>query len=224
VNRPAAAPVNLLDAVPADVDPNVRRRAEEAPVLRRRSAVLLAVPTLAAGGVLAIAGTAAAATTTVTARASAASEVPKPGPQGATGRALFTLDTSTGRICYQASTSGLDTLAAAHVHRGVAGVAGPVVVPLEESKINSGNQTCTTAEPALVAEIAASPANFYFNVHTPQFSAGAVRGQLVAGGPSGANAGSGGAADHSGPTALLVATVLAGGALTLVSVARLSRR
>ncbi|MGI8682640.1 MAG: CHRD domain-containing protein [Mycobacteriales bacterium] len=193
-------------------------------MLDRRSAVLVAVPVLAAGVFLATAGVATAATTTVTARASGANEVPTPGPQGATGRALFTLDTSTGRICYQASTSGLSNIAAAHIHSGAAGVAGPVVVPLEASRINSGSQTCTTADPALVAKIAASPASFYFNVHTPQFSAGAVRGQLAAGGPSGANAGSGGAAGDSGPSAWLVVALLAGGVLTVVSARRLSRR
>lgn len=181
-------------------------------------------PLLAAGLLLATAGAAQAATTTLTADALASNEAPTPGPAGASAKATFTVDTSSGQICYRATATGLTTLAAAHIHRGAAGVNGPVVVPLDQTKINGGAQTCTSATPALAAEIAGNPAGFYFNVHTPEFSAGAVRGQLVLG-PSGAAAGSGGAAGTSGRDGLLVVTVLlAGGVLTVGSVRRLARR
>ena len=37
---------------------------------------------------------------------------------------------------------------------------------------------CATADRALVKEILQNPAGFYVNVHTSDFPAGAVRGQL----------------------------------------------
>ena len=192
-------------------------------MLLRRLSVFAAAPVLAAGALLA-GGTAAAAATTLTAQATGAQEVPKPGPAGATGAGTFTVDSASGKICYQISTSGLTNTVAAHIHKGAAGVAGPVVVPLDASKINSGASTCTSASPSVAADILANPAGFYFNVHTPQFSAGAVRGQLAAGGPSGSNAGSGGAAADSSPRGLLVLAVLAGVVLVGLSGRRLARR
>lgn len=191
----------------------------------RRSTVFAAAPVLAAGLILtAAAGSAAAATTELTTRATAASEVPTKGPEGASGAASFSVDTSSGQVCYQATASGLTKLAAAHIHRGASGVAGPIVVPLDQTRINSGSQTCTSVEPTLAAEIAGNPADFYFNVHTPEFPAGAIRGQLAVG-PVGADAGSGGGAEESGRGGLLVLVALAGGgALAVTSGRRLARR
>jgi hypothetical protein len=37
---------------------------------------------------------------------------------------------------------------------------------------------CTFTDPALAAEIMANPGNYYVNVHTTDFPAGLVRGQL----------------------------------------------
>lgn len=68
-------------------------------------------------------------------------------------------------------------LSGMHIHRGVAGVNGPIVVNFDQTKLN-GAQACTPAEPALAREIASTPSGFYVNVHTAQFPGGAVRGQL----------------------------------------------
>jgi hypothetical protein len=66
----------------------------------------------------------------------------------------------------------------AHIHRGAAGVAGPVVVPLDPPA--GGKSTgCPTVAKEVADEIMANPSNFYVNVHTAEHPAGAIRGQLM---------------------------------------------
>ena len=59
------------------------------------------------------------------------------------------------------------------------GVAGPVVVTLPTPIFNS-EIDCVDIDPAVYADIAANPSNFYVNVHTEAFPNGALRGQLGA--------------------------------------------
>lgn len=65
-----------------------------------------------------------------------------------------------------------------HIHRGVKGQNGPVVVDLTDVANQGQTRGRVTADPALVAEIAAHPENFYVNYHTISRPGGAVRGQL----------------------------------------------
>ena len=74
--------------------------------------------------------------------------------------------------------------AAAHIHRGATGVAGPVVVPLTTPSASGQSSGCTSVARTLVASILASPASFYVNVHTAEFPAGAIRGQLTGTSPA----------------------------------------
>jgi CHRD domain len=67
----------------------------------------------------------------------------------------------------------IDPPIAAHIHVGSAGVAGPVVVPLDP--IPGG---CVKVDKNLIAAIKENPSNYYLNVHTGPFPAGAIRGQL----------------------------------------------
>lgn len=72
---------------------------------------------------------------------------------------------------------------AAHIHRGVAGVNGPVVLPLATpvatSAISSHSSGCVRADPVLLEEIRTKPGRFYVNVHTNELPNGALRGQLT---------------------------------------------
>lgn len=108
-----------------------------------------------------------------------AAEVPGPGDPDGTGTALFRLREGEGRICWSITVSNI-TLPAigAHIHQGAAGVAGPVVVPLTPPDATGMSAGCVVVPRALVSAILASPATFYANVHTTDFPAGAVRGQL----------------------------------------------
>lgn len=112
-------------------------------------------------------------------------EVPK-GDANASGTALFRLNAAEGLVCFKLVVTGANApLVAAHIHRGAAGVAGPVVVPLTTPTAASANANaqqskgCVSADASLIREIQANPAGFYVNVHNKNFPAGVVRGQLV---------------------------------------------
>jgi hypothetical protein len=106
-----------------------------------------------------------------------AAEVPNPGDPDGSGTALITLNQGQGLVCWELTADGIAPATAAHIHRGAAGVPGPVVVPL--SPPTSGSSSgCRSADPALIKEIRQHPENFYVNVHNADFPAGALRGQL----------------------------------------------
>jgi hypothetical protein len=99
-------------------------------------------------------------------------EVPKGDPDG-TGTAEIKI---TGRkVCWELKTAKIAKPNAAHIHKGKAGVAGPVVVPFGATYKAKG---CTTTSMSTAAAITAKPGNYYVNVHNSRYAAGAVRGQL----------------------------------------------
>jgi hypothetical protein len=71
---------------------------------------------------------------------------------------------------------------AGHIHRGPAGVAGPVVQTLHTSGATADREIRDTGETStaagLGAAICADPSAYYVNYHTTAFAGGAVRGQL----------------------------------------------
>jgi hypothetical protein len=111
------------------------------------------------------------------ARMSAAAETP-PNASPGTGVAMISIDTTTNQICWSLSFSGLTGPATmSHIHKGAVGVAGPIVVPFSMvpgPAISTGCVTDATNAPL----IAASPADYYVNVHTAANPAGEIRGQL----------------------------------------------
>jgi CHRD domain-containing protein len=96
----------------------------------------------------------------------------------ATGTATVRMRAGQGQVCYRLSVTNLTPAIAAHIHVGAAGTPGNVVVPLK-TPIGGQSSGCTAAARGLVAAMLAKPANYYVNVHTKEFPAGAVRGQLV---------------------------------------------
>jgi len=187
----------------------------------RRIALALAVPAAAAGLAVLPATAASAESGTFTASAVGANET-KPGDPDASAEGSFRVDTAAGQFCYTVTANGLEDAAAMHIHQAPEGTDGPVVIPLDQTKLNGG-ETCTTAEAAVLEGILADPAGYYLNVHTPEFPAGAVRDQLSPATPTGVDAGSGGQADGGVPAAPLALLTL-GVAVMGAAGYRLARR
>jgi hypothetical protein len=96
------------------------------------------------------------------------------------GSGFFSYTIDGDEICYTLSVKGLSANpVAAHIHVAQRGVAGPVVVPLlTPTGATSTVSECKTASESVLAAIEADPGAYYVNVHTPNYPAGEVRGQL----------------------------------------------
>jgi hypothetical protein len=106
-------------------------------------------------------------------------EVPAGDPVG-TGEAVIRVRRGQGQLCFTIEARNITLpAAAAHIHRGGAGEAGPIVVPLRTPNAQGQARGCVNVSRATVAQILASRAQFYVNVHTSDFPGGAVRGQLA---------------------------------------------
>ncbi len=110
-----------------------------------------------------------------------AGEAPGNGATSGGGFAVVTISGTT--LSYTILTSGLPGLNNAHIHRGTAGVSGPVVVPFNPTFNNGFAAGTLTTTPALATEILANPSGFYVNVHSTEFPAGSARGQVDPGPP-----------------------------------------
>ena len=106
-------------------------------------------------------------------------EAPTAGDPVGTATATIRLRAGQGQVCYVLDARNLPRAVAAHIHRGAAGSAGPVVVPLRTPNASGSASGCATVARALVGSILARPASFYANVHTGEFPGGAIRGQLT---------------------------------------------
>ena len=90
------------------------------------------------------------------------------------------------RACFALQWSKIGAPTAAHIHEGGAGVAGPIVVLFFQPGTNAASLPdtlssvagCVDVDPALARRIADHPRDFYVNIHTADFAAGAIRGQL----------------------------------------------
>ena len=115
-------------------------------------------------------------------------EVPPADPDG---RGLALVDTGRTRVCFALAWTNIGPPLFAHIHSGVAGVNGPVVVlffdvpepagspPAALPDTNNAAAGCVCGQsPALLADIRQHPSAYYVNIHTAEFPGGAIRGQL----------------------------------------------
>lgn len=116
---------------------------------------------------------------TYTVSLTGAAEVPGPGDADGTGSGTVTITPEQGEVCYNITVSNIGDATAAHIHEGAAGASGGPVVNLDPA--TNGLDGCVSGVPAdVINAIIANPSGYYLNVHTAEFGAGAVRGQLPA--------------------------------------------
>jgi hypothetical protein len=137
---------------------------------------VLVAATLVAVGVLAIGGVAAAGTM-LEATLTGAAEVPGPGDSNGTGEATLNLMPRQERICYTLTVSNIRPATMAHIHKGTATEAGPIVKGLMPPSDGS-SEGCVRLDRTKIRMIQNNPAGYYVNVHNKPFPNGAVRGQL----------------------------------------------
>ena len=147
--------------------------------MKRRTAIVsLIAAGLALTAVLAVPAFSGLSDSPLFASPRGQNEIPDADPDGRGG---FTAIIDGDQFCYGLTVTNIDQPVAAHIHRGNAGENGPVVIPLSPPATGDpgASSACTTADPALLQEIARRPAQFYVNVHTGAFPGGAIRDQLT---------------------------------------------
>jgi len=144
----------------------------------RRSAILAT----ALLGTFLVAGVATASNhvTTLSTTLSGSEEI---GGGDSNGKGFVALEIfANGTICYEGKVQAIGrALTGAHIHVGVAGANGPVVVDLDPFNAEiTGNKAehCVVTTAELAGAIVANPTGYYVNVHTTAYPGGAIRGQL----------------------------------------------
>jgi len=96
-----------------------------------------------------------------------------------TGQGFTALVFDSATLYYYLWETGIGAPTAAHVHSGGAGVNGSVLIGLSQT-FNGGQATGSVpVDAATLAAIQANPDQYYVNIHTSNFSNGALRGQLA---------------------------------------------
>jgi hypothetical protein len=106
------------------------------------------------------------------------------GPVGApAGKGLALVKIKGDRVSFAISYSGITAPTAGHLHTGVKGANGAVKAELFTTPIpatvTAAAGAITLNDPTLAQTIRTNPASFYVNLHTAQFTGGAIRGQLA---------------------------------------------
>ena len=174
---------------------------------RPRASLALALA-LGLIGSLAIASVVQAAPTTLTATLAGVTEGENPGDADGSGTASVTIDPATGEACWDLSAEGIGPVLQSHIHTGAAGVSGGIAVNLDTDGFEGTSEGCVEGEDAaMIQAVIDDPAGHYVNLHTEEFPAGAIRGQLAAAAPNTALP----APEPTAPLAILGALLLATG-------------
>ncbi len=152
-------------------------------VVHRRALAIAAIAALLLGLLMVVvpgvAGATGSGSSTFVAVLLGRNEVPGPGDPDGFGLAFVRFDGT--QTCFSLQWQNIAAPNRSHIHQGVSGVAGPIVLPFFEGEIPSpihAAHGCVTADQGLIDSIRQDPAGFYVNIHNADFPAGAVRGQL----------------------------------------------
>ncbi|WP_157252240.1 CHRD domain-containing protein [Nonomuraea typhae] len=114
------------------------------------------------------------------ARLIGANEVPKAGDKDGGAVAVFRI--RGNQVDYAVRWNKITAPTAFHIHQGKAGKNGEVKIPFFGTRLPAGftavKGTVTVGDSALLRRITGTPKNWYANLHTQEFGAGAVRAQL----------------------------------------------
>jgi hypothetical protein len=143
--------------------------------------------TAALAGLLLVVGGVAAGGRPFSVSLTGAAEQPGPGDPDASGSAQLRLNPGQGTVCYTLTVTGVEdpaadppvTLTGAHIHEiTMPNGTGPVRVPLAVPTGGSVTGCVANVSRALIRDILVNPEDYYVNVHSTAFPAGAVRGDL----------------------------------------------
>ncbi len=107
------------------------------------------------------------------------------------GSAYLTIDPNAQTISWEVNTNGIAAASASHIHRGAAGVSGPVVLNFATSPADlpngrtKGSSTIAAQQSSsylasdLTALASGNGSGYYVNVHSSAFPGGELRGALV---------------------------------------------
>jgi len=102
------------------------------------------------------------------------------GDTDGTGSAMITLDPDTGEACWELTAEGIEPVTQSHIHIGAEGETGDVVVPLDVDGFEGTSEGCVSDQDAEALQaIVDDQSGYYVNLHTEDYPAGAIRGQLV---------------------------------------------
>ncbi len=146
----------------------------------RRSAPLALLAAVAAA-TLAVSAPATASGRPLDAELRGVNEVGTAGDPNGSGTAELRVNPGRGQVCFKISVADLDPVTLGHIHEAPAGANGEVVVDfsLTQADFTDGTASgCVTVDRGLAKEIIKDSDDYYVNIHTTGFPAGALRGQL----------------------------------------------
>lgn len=102
-----------------------------------------------------------------------------------TGTAQVFVNHGQRRVCWNLTNlTNLDTLVAAHIHQAPKDETGPIRISFFHFGQPIDLEGCTEGtalhpfDRARLKDVIQNPQNYYVNIHTSAFTAGAIRGQL----------------------------------------------